>query len=65
MVNCTAAFLVGGGKTKKGKKAEKIIGTKCTIHVGFTGDIIIWTRQNIDISNNHLVSLNDTTGWGC
>ncbi len=53
-----------GGKRKKGKSAEKILGSKYTIEVGFTGDSIIWTRQQIYISSTHLVSITDTTGCG-
>ncbi len=43
---------------------KRSLDPKYTMQVGFTGDIIIWTRQKKDISNTHLVSIADTTGGG-
>ncbi len=61
-MNCPAAFLVGHWREKKEweKCKKKILESKYTMQVGFTGDIIIWTRQKIDISNTHLVSIANT-----
>ena len=69
VVNCTAALLtIGGalaGYARKGKVQKRSLDPQYTMLVGFTGDNIIWTRQKIDISNTLLVSIADTTGWGC
>ena len=69
VANCTVTFLARGGALagyeRKGKVQKRSLDHKYTMQVGFTGDNIIWTRQKIDISNTLLVSIADTTGWGC